>query len=51
MDWAKKTFKSLKDLGVEGTFVSLERAEHELVQTELSQFKDWLLRVLPEKDA
>ncbi|OXU25377.1 hypothetical protein TSAR_002589 [Trichomalopsis sarcophagae] len=48
LEWGKRTFRTLKDCGVKGTFVKLDATDHELVQCELNYFKDWLLKVLPE---
>ncbi|XP_058790137.1 lysophospholipase-like protein 1 [Phymastichus coffea] len=47
-EWGKTTFDSLQSVGIKGKFMTLEGAEHELVQKELKFVKDWLLQLLPE---
>ncbi|XP_014210293.1 lysophospholipase-like protein 1 [Copidosoma floridanum] len=47
LDWGKKTFDNLQKHGVQGTFVPIEGADHEIVQNELSYIKDWLSNLFP----
>ncbi|KAJ8673441.1 hypothetical protein QAD02_004703 [Eretmocerus hayati] len=49
LDWGRKTFDFLQKGGVKGTFIPLDSTEHEITPKELNQFKDWLLKKLPEE--
>lgn len=48
LEWGKRTFENLERGGVKGTFVPLDQAQHEIVESELSYIKDWILKKLPE---
>lgn len=49
LDWGKETHDKLKQLGVKGDFHTLDQTEHELSKIELEEFKEWILKLLPNK--
>lgn len=48
-DWGRTTFDSLKTLGVNGEFVIVRNALHELKQRELLQVRDYINKLLPDE--
>ncbi|KAK2578677.1 hypothetical protein KPH14_012165 [Odynerus spinipes] len=48
IQWGEETYSTLKSLGVNGKFVPLNNAYHELVRTEIQEFKQWINEILPE---
>ncbi|CAH1958823.1 unnamed protein product [Acanthoscelides obtectus] len=53
IDWAKKTFDSLKDGGMKGEFITLKDAGHELVKEEIQGLFKWIeeiLKPLPDEN-
>lgn len=49
LKWGEETYTNLKELGVNGRFIQLNGADHELVESEIKSFRDWILGILPEK--
>ncbi|XP_031833670.2 lysophospholipase-like protein 1 [Nomia melanderi] len=49
LKWGEETYANLKELGVSGRFIELNGADHELVESEVKSFRDWILGILPEK--
>nr|CAH7712478.1 unnamed protein product [Callosobruchus chinensis] len=53
IDWGKKTFDSLKDMGVAGEFITMDNIGHELGKTEIQGLFSWIesiLKPLPDED-
>lgn len=48
IEWGKETYDNLKKLGVNATFVPLKNIKHELIVTEIQDFKQWVNNILPE---
>ncbi|XP_063696584.1 lysophospholipase-like protein 1 [Culicoides brevitarsis] len=51
MDWGRKTFDKLTELGVQGEFVPLKNTLHELKTRELKQIIEWINTTLPPLDS
>ncbi|CAD6225414.1 GSCOCG00005667001-RA-CDS [Cotesia congregata] len=46
--WGEKTHENLKKLNVNTKLVPIPNIEHEIVQSEIHQFKEWVLNILPD---
>lgn len=46
--WGEKTHENLKKLNVNTKLIPIPDIEHEIVQSEIHQFKEWVLNILPE---
>jgi predicted esterase len=46
-EWGEHTFKTLKQLGVNGEFHTIPNALHELKEKELQQLCEWINQCLP----
>ncbi|XP_043503578.1 lysophospholipase-like protein 1 [Polistes fuscatus] len=49
IQWGEETYNNLKKLGVNATFVPLQRTEHELIETEIQQFIYWVNNIVKEQ--
>lgn len=49
IEWGEETAETLKDLGVNVKFTSLQNVDHELSREEIQSWKDWVLDILPDK--
>ncbi|KAL6442205.1 hypothetical protein ACFW04_002465 [Cataglyphis niger] len=49
IEWGEESAKNLKELGVNVKFIPLQNIDHELSRTEIQNWKDWLLNILPDK--
>lgn len=47
LEWGRKTYDQLKELGVQGEFVTLRNTMHELKAKELCDLQQWILDNLP----
>ncbi|XP_076637505.1 lysophospholipase-like protein 1 [Colletes latitarsis] len=48
LNWGEETYSNLKEHGVNGQFIPLNNAVHELTSPEVEFFKRWVLEILPE---
>ncbi|XP_039968455.1 lysophospholipase-like protein 1 isoform X1 [Bactrocera tryoni] len=48
--WGKETFEKLTKLGVNGQFITLDNALHELKKQQILDIRDWILKKLPDKN-
>lgn len=47
LDWGKETHEKLTNLGVNGNFIPLDNAMHELKKKQIIDIRDWILKKLP----
>ncbi|XP_008544816.1 lysophospholipase-like protein 1 [Microplitis demolitor] len=46
--WGEKTHDNLKKLNVNSKLISIPNIEHEIVKSEIEQFKEWILKIIPD---
>lgn len=49
-DWGRRSFEALQKLGVDGDFVVVKNAMHELKTQQLLQLQEWIGKMLPAED-
>ncbi|XP_057330905.1 lysophospholipase-like protein 1 [Microplitis mediator] len=46
--WGEKTHNNLKKLNVNCKLIPVPNIEHEIVKSEIEQFKEWILKIIPD---
>lgn len=46
-EWGKRTYDKLTSFGVQGDFITLKNATHELKTKEILEIQEWIAKLLP----